>query len=76
MIGIYKINEVFRKYGEQVFEIKNNYIRCAIPFDQEVIGYIGNKNVGLNVVLNKTEKKVIELLIENLRFKSIQLSKK
>ena len=64
------------KYGEFVFKIKSNYIRSTIPFEQKVIGYIGNKNVGFSVVFNKTEKKVIEILIENPRFKSIQLSKK
>lgn len=42
-----------------------NYISSTIPFEQEVIDQIDNKNVGLNVGLNKTEKKVIELLIEN-----------
>lgn len=64
------------KCWEDVFEIKSNYIRCNIPFEWEVIGYIGNKNVGLSVVLNKTGKKVIEILIENPSFKSTQLSKK
>lgn len=24
-------------YGESVFEIEDNYIRCSIPFDEEVI---------------------------------------
>ncbi|MDU6553146.1 hypothetical protein [Finegoldia magna] len=72
-----KLLKFLEKYGTDVFEIKsNNYIRCTIPFEKKVIGYIGNKNVGFSVVLNKTEKKVIEILIENPRFKSIQLSKK
>lgn len=67
-----KLMKFLEKYGEDVFEIKSNYIRCNIPFEREVIGYIGNKNVDLSVVLNKTEKKVIE----NPSFKSTQLSKK
>ena len=71
-----KLLKFLEKYGKDVFKIKSNYIRCTIPFGQKVIGYIGNKNVGFSVVLNKTEKKVIEILIENPRFKSIQLSKK
>lgn len=71
-----KLMKFLEKYGEDVFEIESNYTRCAIPFDQEVIDHIGNKNVGFSVVLNKNEKKVIEIFIENPRFKSIQLSKK
>lgn len=71
-----KLIKFLEKYGEDVFEIESNYIRCNIPFEKKVIGYIGKRNVGFSVVLNKTEKKVIEILIENPRFKSIQLSKK
>ena len=52
------------KNVKDVFEIESNYIRCTIPFQQEVIDQIDNKNDGLNVGLNKTEKKVIEILIE------------
>ena len=70
------IPTIVEKYGKDVFEIKSNYIRCTIPFEQEVIDQIDNKNVGLNVGLNKTEKKVIELLIENPSLTSIELSEK
>lgn len=35
-----------------------------------------DKNVGLNVGLNKTEKKVIELLIENPSYNSEDLAEK
>ena len=70
------IPTIVKKYGKDVFEIENNYIRCTIPFEQEVIDQIDNKNVDLNVGLNKTEKKVIELLIENLNLTSIELSEK
>ena len=70
------IPTIVEKYGKDVFEIESNYIRCTIPFEQEVIDQIDNKNVGLNVGLNKTEKKVIELLIENPSFTSIELAEK
>ena len=70
------IPTIVEKYGKDVFEIESNYIRCTIPFEQEVIDQIDNKNVGLNVGLNKTEKKVIELLTENPNLTSIELSKK
>lgn len=53
-----------------------NYISCTLPFEQEVIDQIDNKNVVLNVGLNKTEKKVIELLIENPSLTSIELAEK
>ena len=66
------IPTIVEKYGKDVFEIESNYIRCTIPFEQEVIDQIDNKNVGLN----KTEKKVIELLIENPILTSIELSEK
>lgn len=70
------IPTIVEKYGKDVFEIESNYIRCTIPFEQEVIDQIDNKNVDLNVGLNKTEKKVIELLIENPNLTSIELSEK
>lgn len=66
------IPTIVEKYGKDVFEIESNYIRCTIPFEQEVIDQIDNKNVGLN----KNEKKVIELLIENPNLTSIELSEK
>lgn len=68
----YGIPTIVEKYGKDVFEIESNYIRCTIPFEHEVIDQIDNKNVGLN----KTEKKVIELLIENPSMTSIELSEK
>lgn len=74
------IPTIVEKYGKDVFEIENNYIRCTIPFNQDIIEQIDNKNVGLNVRLNvglnKTEKKVVECLIENPSFTSIELSEK
>ena len=62
--------------GKTFLKLKATMLDVLITFEREVIGYIGKRNVGFSVVLNKTEKKVIEILIENPRFKSIQLSKK
>jgi len=70
------IPTIVEKYGKGVFEIENNYIRCTIPFEEQVINQMENKNVGLNVGLNKTEKKVIELLIENPSVTSTELAEK
>lgn len=74
------IPTIVEKYGKEVFEIQSNYIRCTIPFQKEVLEQINNKNVGLNiglnVGLNKTEKKVIEILIENTSVTSAELAEK
>lgn len=66
------IPTIVEKYGKDAFKIESNYIRCTIPFEQEVIDQIDNKNVGLN----KTEKKVIELLIEDQSLTSIEIAEK
>ena len=70
------IPTIVQKYGTEVFEIESNYIRCTIPFEKEVMNQIDNKNVGLNVGLNKIEKKVIGLLIENPSITSVELAEK
>lgn len=67
---------IVKKYGEEVFEIEDNYIRCTIPFDDAVLDKIKNANVGLNVGLNKTEKKVVSLLIEDSAYTSEELAAK
>lgn len=74
------IPTIVKKYGEEVFEIEDNYIRCTIPFDEEVLYKSKNENVGLNVglnvALNKTEKKVVSLLIEDSEYTSDELAAK
>ena len=70
------IPTIVEKYGKKVFEIESNYIRCIIPFEKEVMAVLTNKNVGLNVGLNKTEKRVIELLIEEPSYTSADLADK
>lgn len=68
------IPTIVEKYGTTVFEIESNYIRCTIPFEKEVTDQIDNRNVGMNVALNKTQKKVIELLIEKPSATSTELA--
>ncbi len=74
------IPTIVKKYGEEVFEIEDNYIRCTIPFEEEVFDKSKNENVGLNVglnvALNKTEKKVVSLLIEDSEYTSGELAAK
>lgn len=61
---------ILSKYGESVFDINESYIQVTIPYNKFVLATVkGNKNVGLsvgkNVGLNSTEKKIINLLLEN-----------
>jgi len=67
---------IISKYGKEVFDISDNYIRCTIPFDKLVtdqinknvslnVGVNGNSKDDMNVGLNKTEMAVIKCLIEN-----------
>ena len=70
------IPTIVKKYGEEVFEIEDNYLRCTIPFDDVVLDKVKSENVGLNVGLNKTEKKVVSLLIEDSAYTSDELAAK
>ncbi len=45
---------------KDVFQIEDNHIRCAIPFDNQVPSQIEKGNVDLN----KTETKTIHLFIK------------
>lgn len=46
---------IIKKYGKEIFEISDNYIRCRIPFDKKILD-MNRKNVGFGVGLNKNEK--------------------
>jgi len=65
---------IIGKYGKEVFDISDNYIRCTIPFEATVIEHM-HKNVGMNVGLNNKEKSVIKCLIENNKYTAEQMSK-
>lgn len=74
------IPTIINKYGKEVFEITDNYIRCTIPFEKRVLDKILKNdvgmNVGMNVGLNNTEKEVMKFLIENGNYTAVDLSKK
>ena len=70
------IPTIVNTYGEEAFEIEDNYIRCTIHFDKHVLDEIVIKNVGLNVGLTKTEKKVIQFLIGSSNLTSVELAEK
>lgn len=61
---------ILSKYGKEVFDINESYIQVTIPYDQFALTSLNDsKNVGLrvgiNVGLNSTEKRTIQLLLEH-----------
>ena len=74
------IPTIISKYGKEAFDISDNYIRCTIPFDKDVIE--SNKSLikkenSFNITgLNKTEKEVLSLLIENGQSTNAELASK
>ena len=59
---------IIKKYGKEAFEITDNYIKCRILYDKNVLEMSGQSvgiSVGINVGINKTEKAVLGLLISN-----------
>lgn len=74
------IPTIVKRYGEEVFEIEDNYILCTIPFNREVMSKTKAENIIMNnsidTDLNKTEKKVASLLLENPNYTSTILAAK
>lgn len=53
---------IVKKYGKDIFKISKETIRIFIPLNKELL----EKNVDSNIkndILNKTEKKILEVLI-------------
>ncbi|MPM16168.1 hypothetical protein SDC9_62544 [bioreactor metagenome] len=67
---------IVSNYGKDVFSISDTFLKCTIPFNKLVTEYIRTQNVGMNVVLNKTEQKILELLIEDPKQTAENLSKR
>ena len=55
---------IIEKYGRDAFEISDNHIIVTIPFDLEVIKSI-NVGVNVGVNLNKNERQIIELILND-----------
>ena len=70
------IPTIIETYGQDAFEITDTSIKCIIPFNEYVMSQTDSKNVGLNVGLNNTEKKTLELLLLNPNENSLSLSEK
>lgn len=60
---------IIEKYGRVAFEISDNHIIVTIPFDLEVMKSI---NVGVN--LNKNERQIIELILNDPTLTAEKLS--
>lgn len=72
---------ILSKYGEMAFDINESYIQVTIPYDKFVLTTLKEKrnvglNVGTNVGLNSTEKKIVNLLLENPDETAINLAAK
>ena len=68
---------IIKKYGENAFDIKGNYINVVIPFDKEVIanhGAISGAISGVNSGFNKGEQSIIDLLKANPSLSAKELS--
>ena len=63
------IPKILETYGEEVFQITDNYINVVIPYNQEVVknhGNInGNVNGNININLTDNEQRVINVLIND-----------
>ena len=83
------IPTIVEKYGEEVFEIEDNYIKCTIPYDEKVMaqrnengglnGGIGGLNGGLNGGiggLKPSEKKILDLILESPEDKAEEMAAK
>lgn len=73
------IPTIISKYGTDVFEIDDNYIKCVIPFDQIAMReYAINStlNSGKSIGLNNTEKAILFYLIEDNSYTADDLASK
>lgn len=64
---------IIKKYGKEAFEITDNYIKCRIPYDKNVLE-MSRQSVGISVGINKTEKAVLGLLISNLEMTAEEIA--
>ncbi len=64
---------IIEKYGRDAFEISDNHIIVTIPFDLEVMKTI-NVGVNVGVNLNKNERQIIELILNDPTLTAEKLS--
>ena len=65
------------KYGEEAFEIEDNYIKCTIPFDREVMEY-RNKSEGIpqDGGIKPSDKKVLSHILTSPDDTAAQIAEK
>ena len=54
---------IVAKYGRDVFHIGDTFINMVIPFDMDV-SKAKWQNVGINVTINRTQRQVLQCLLE------------
>ena len=72
------IPTIVKRYGQDVFDINENYIKCSIPFDQEVLER-QKKNIGsvsARGVLNKTEQQILKYVLVQPEITAVELAAK
>ena len=76
---------IVEKYGEEAFEIEDNYIKCTIPFDREVMEYRiknggiphdGGINGGINGGIKPSDKKVLSHILTSPDDTAAQIAEK
>ena len=70
---------IIEKYGKEAFEINDKHIIVTIPFNKQVMESINvGANVGQNVDvnINDTERKIIEMLINDPTLTAEKISMK
>ena len=66
------------KYGTEVFGITDQYIRCVIPLDEQILKTTQKNdgiNGGINTRLNATKQKLLRILIDHGEYTREQMSK-
>ena len=72
---------IVNKYGEEAFEIEDNYIKCTIPFDKEVMEYriksVGiPQDSGINGGIKPSDKKVLSHILTQPDDTAAQIAEK
>lgn len=61
------IPTIIKQYGKEAFDIGEDYIKCTIPFNKDILEKLPiqkeNKQEVLDEHISKTERKILELLI-------------
>lgn len=75
------IPTIVERYGEEAFEIENNYIKCTIHFDKEVMEksnktIVQELNTVQHALLKPSEEKVLKAILTNPDDSALKMSEK